>query len=130
MDFRCPLKLNSLPCQQCPLGENLFTTRLEKKHKRKKCNCKAPNIIDFKTLECGNCSFPVTTCHWGINSKDYNYCMWVYLSTDEGHVPITDTQIAEFIDLTVQRVGQIKNSAISFLHQIHGNSLSKYLIAQ
>lgn len=128
MDSRCPLKLNNLPCKACPLGENLFLTILREKHKRKRCHCKLPNIIDFQTLECGDCLLPVTTCHWGINSEQDNYCLWTYLSKEKNQKEITDTELSEFINLTVQRVGQIKNKAMTFLYLLHGHSLEKHLI--
>ena len=126
MDSRCPLRLKSLPCKGCPLGENLFKTPV-KKHKR--CSCKNPEVYDFSTMICDICDLPLLTCHWGINSEEDNYCLWVYLSQDKGMIPITDTQISEFIDLTVQRVGQIKTQAINFLYEMHGNSMKKFLIS-
>lgn len=125
MDSRCPLKLKSLPCTGCPLGENLFKTPV-KKHKR--CSCKDPQIENNETMLCERCTLPLITCHWGINSEYYNYCLWTYLSTPEGNIHVTDTYISEMIDLTEQRVGQIKHQSIKFLHSLYGESLKKYLI--
>lgn len=113
MDKRCPLKLDALPCTNCPLGQNTFKTFLKP---QQRCTCKTKEI-DFnnEAMKCKNCKKSVVTCNWAIKSSKYNYCFWNYADSDDGYKMHDGKFMERMLNLTEQRIGQIIKELTSYL---------------
>lgn len=80
---RCPLKLKTYPTSPCKLGRN--------------------EIIRDKDDS-------IPSCPWGVADKEANYCLWLWLKQNPGRHTVT--KVAEKLNVSTQRVGQIYHRSL------------------
>lgn len=85
---RCPRQLNGFPTTPCQMGKN----EVDK-------NCRDKDV----------------KCPWGVDDPDSNYCLWVWLL--KYPFEHTNTEISRLLNISTQRVGQVKDNAIDALRK-------------
>lgn len=88
MDKRCYRTLKAYPTEPCGLGKNLFDKNV------KKCD----------------------KCPWGVLHEASNYCFFKYIAeNDFDHTP---KEVAQLLQLTVQRAGQLERIVLIKLKRL------------
>jgi hypothetical protein len=94
MDPRCPRKLDSLPCEYCPLAVlRLKYLRNSEKELTEEEEAKLPG------------------CPWSINHQMSNYCFFNYVA-DYLHEPPSDKEIAHMNNISVETVKEVTEDAM------------------
>jgi len=100
MDERCPRKLDTLPCEYCPLAVlRLKTIRNAGKELTEEQESKLPG------------------CQWAVQHQLSNYCFFMYIK-DYLHSAPSDKEIAHMNNISVETVKSIENSIKSKLNDM------------
>jgi len=99
VNHRCPRKLKGYPTKPCELGRR--------------------EVYPSKNGVC-------QSCPWGVKSKEANHCMWLWLELNPGEN--TATKIAEELNITTQRVGQIKKRTLEAIRKNFPNFYKKFTL--